>query len=74
MTKSRNRKNHKQKLKARKTKIEQERKKVERMKREFIMDLIRKEQQNGAFDNTKSIDSLNTPVEGIDGPIIDLDI
>ena len=36
------------------------------MKREFIMDLIKKEKDNGSFENSLSIDG---PI--IDGPIID---
>ena len=65
---SRHRKNHKKKLKARQDKLQQQKSKMQKMQREFIMNLIKQEQEKGLFDNTKSVDST-TPV--IQGPIID---
>jgi len=78
MATSRHRKNHKKKLKARQDKIKQEKSKMQKMQREFIMNLIKQEQEKGLFDNTKSVnqelpitpitDVTNGPI--IEGPII----
>jgi uncharacterized protein YjgD (DUF1641 family) len=66
MPKSRHRKNHKEKLQARKNRLASEKVHAQKMQREFIMNLIKQEQEKGLFDNTTSIDG---PI--IDGPIID---
>jgi uncharacterized protein YjgD (DUF1641 family) len=66
-TKSKHRKNHKQKVEARKQRLAEEKKKREKYQRDFIMNLIKQEQEKGLFDNTKNIDQTET----IDGPIID---
>lgn len=74
MGKSRHRKNHAKKLKARQDRMKQEKSKVAKMQREFIMNLIKKEQEKGLFDNTQAINPTTGPIiEGpiIDGPIID---
>lgn len=71
-TKSKHRKNHKQKVEARKQRLAEEKKKREKYQRDFIMNLIKQEQEKGLFDNTKNIDQTET-IDGpiIDGPIID---
>ena len=66
MPKSRHRKNHKQKVQARNNRIAGEKVHAQKMQREFIMNLIKQEQEKGLFDNAPSI---NGP--SIDGPIID---
>lgn len=66
MPKSRHRKNHKQKVQARNNRIAGEKAHAQKMQREFIMNLIKQEQEKGLFDNAPSI---NGPI--IDGPIID---
>jgi len=66
-TKSKHRKNHKQKVEARKQRLAEEKKKREKYQRDFIMNLIKQEQEKGLFDNTKNINQTET----IDGPIID---
>ena len=66
MPKSRHRKNHKQKVQARNNRIAGEKTHAQKMQREFIMNLIKQEQEKGLFDNAPSI---NGP--SIDGPIID---
>ena len=68
MPKSRNRKDHKKKLAQRKQKMAQDKARYEKAKREFIMDLIKKEQEKGMFENNPTI----TP--SIDGPAIDTTI
>ena len=80
-TKSKHRKNHKQKLAARKNRLANEKMATQRKQREFILDLIKKEQERGMFENNPSIDgpvlggpiidgpSIGGPV--IDGPVID---
>ena len=66
-TKSKHRKNHKQKLQARKNRIAGEKAQAQKMQREFIMNLIKQEQEKGAFNNTTNIN--NDPI--IDGPTFD---
>jgi len=65
MPKSKNRKNHKKKVAARNLRIKDDKRRVEKAQREFIMDLIKREQENGAFENTPNI--------SIDGPTVDID-
>lgn len=72
MPKSRNRKNHKKKLAARNLKIKNDKRSQEKAQREFIMDLIKKEQENGAFENTPDISIVDGPtLDGVDGPTIE---
>ncbi len=68
---TKHRKNHKQKLAARKSRIEQEKAKARKYQREFIMNLIKQEQEKGMFENTPSFDGpiLDGPI--LDGPILD---
>ena len=78
-TKSKHRKNHKQKVAARNLRISHEKRKTEKMQREFIMNLIKQEQEKGLFDNTTPLNQdggpiIDGPMVGgpiIDGPIID---
>ena len=67
MPKSKNRKNHKKKVAARNKRIADNKRSVEKAQREFIMEMIKKEQENGAFDNTPSI-NIDGPV---DAPLIE---
>lgn len=74
MPKSKLRKNHKKKVAARRESILQEKRKREKFQKEFIMKLIKEEQEKGMFDNTTPIEvtsgsSGDGPI--IDGPIID---
>ena len=68
-TKSKHRKNHKQKLQARKNRIAGEKAQAQKMQREFIMNLIKQEQEKGLFQNNPTIDPVTGPV--IDGPLVD---
>lgn len=66
MATSKHRKNHKKKLKARQDKLKQEKSKMQKMQREFIMNLIKQEQEKGLFNNTPNIE------QGVgSGPIIE---
>ena len=75
MPKSRNRKNHKKKVAARNAKIKNAKRTQEKAQREFIMDLIKKEQEGGAFENTPDISIVDGPTvdglgDAIEGPSI----
>lgn len=69
MPKSRLRKNHKQKVDARNKKIKENKARIEKMQREYIMNLIKQEQEKGLFDNNTLLNPQDGPV--IDGPVID---
>jgi hypothetical protein len=72
-TRSKHRKNHKEKLEARKRRISQEKTKNEKLQREFIMNLIKQEQEKGLFNDTPSLNIDGPMIDGpiIDGPMID---
>jgi hypothetical protein len=60
-------KEHRKKVQARNNKIKQQKTKMENMQREFLMNLIKQEQEKGMFENNPS---LNGPIVG-DGPMFD---
>lgn len=67
MPKSKQRKNHKQKVQARNQKISQEKRKYEKAQREMLMKLIEQEKQNGMFNNLPQINPempIDTQIEG----------
>ena len=69
MATNRHRKNHKQKVQARKNRIDNEKRKAQKAQREFIMNLIKQEQENGMYDNTTPVmtpEVINNPI--IEGP------
>jgi len=66
MPKSKQRKDHKKKVANRNSRINQEKEKIQKSQREFLMNLIEKEKEKGLFDNTPSIPSLPT----LEGPTI----
>lgn len=72
MATTKHRKNHKQKLAARNNKIAEQKTKAQKFQKDFIMDLIKKEQDKGLFDNTPSINNIDGISDGpiIDGPLI----
>lgn len=70
MGNSRHRKGHKEKLQARKNKLQQDKNRAQKMQKEFIMNLIRQEQEKGAFENTPIIPSAITDATIIEGPSI----
>jgi uncharacterized protein YjgD (DUF1641 family) len=71
MPKSKHRKNHKEKLQARKNRISSENAHAKKMQREFIMNLIKQEQEKGMFDNTPSINGPIIDSPTLDGPVIE---
>ena len=70
MGNTKHRKNHKQKLQARKDRIKQDKNKVQKMQKEFIMNLIKKEQEKGMFDNIPTINPQGLEGTVIEGPTI----
>lgn len=75
MPKSKNRKNHKQKVAARNKRISEQKNKMEKMQKQFLMDMIKREQENGSFDNTDTVGATNSIVNPIvDGPQIDIEL
>jgi hypothetical protein len=69
MPTAKHRKNHKKKAQNFKIKQQDEKKRAEKLQREFVMKLIEQEKQKGLFDNTPSVNSITSTV---DGPQIDL--
>ena len=63
---TKHRKDHKKKLEARKNRLAQEKAKAQKYQKDFIMNLIKQEQEKGLFDNNQTVGG---PI--IDGPIID---
>ena len=60
-------KEHRKKVQARNNKIKHQKTKMENMQREFLMNLIKQEQEKGMFENNPS---LSGPIVG-DGPMFD---
>jgi hypothetical protein len=68
-TKSKHRKNHKQKVKARKNRLASEKARAQKQQREFIMNLIKEEEAKGMFNNNPTLGETGvTPT--IEGPMI----
>lgn len=64
-------KEHRKKVAARNAKIQQQKKSIQNAQRKFLLDLIEKEKQSGAFDNNPTLSSMpvtDSPV--IEGPQI----
>jgi len=70
MATSKHRKNHKKKLKARQDKLKQEKSKMQKMQREFILNLIKQEQEKGLFNNTSPVDQAINGGPVIEGPSV----
>lgn len=68
MGKSRHRKDHKKKANARKVKMKSENNRMEKAKKNFIMDLINREKEKGLYDNNAIVPSVDGPI--IEGPSI----
>lgn len=71
MSKSKHRKNHKQKVQARNNRIANEKVRAQKVQREFIMNLIKEEQGKGMFENTPNINGPIIDSTIIDNPIIE---
>jgi hypothetical protein len=61
-------KEHRKKVQARNNRLKQEKAKVQKLQREFIMNMIKQEQEKGMFENNPTINPT------IDGPAIDTTI
>jgi hypothetical protein len=59
-------KEHRRKVQARNNKIKQKKDGIQKMQREYIMNMIKQEQEKGMFENTQSINPLDgaTIIEG----------
>jgi uncharacterized protein YjgD (DUF1641 family) len=68
---TKHRKDHKKKLAARKNRLAQEKAQAQKYQKEFIMNLIKQEQEKGMFENNPTIGGpvIDGPI--IDGPVID---
>lgn len=56
---------HRAKIQARNNKLKQEKSKIQKLQRDFIMNMIKQEQEKGMFENTETINPA------IEGPVID---
>jgi hypothetical protein len=63
-------KEHRKKIQARNNKIKQEKSNTQKMQRDFIMNMIKKEQEKGMFENNLDINQnidikdINSIIEG----------
>lgn len=67
MANSKKKKDHKKRVDARNRKIKEDKARMAKAQREFIMNLIKKEQAEGKFENNPLINPIN-PIEIIEGP------
>ncbi len=70
MPKSKQRKNHKQKVSERNSNLENAKKQAQKAQREFINNLIKKEQESGKFDNNPELKELVNNAIIVDGPTL----
>ena len=75
-TNSKQRKNHKKKVEARNKRLAEQKRSTEKMQREFIMNLIKQEQEKGLFENNLSLSESGPVIDGpvIDGPVLDVPV
>lgn len=72
MAKSKLRKDHKKKAMARKAKMVQEKNKHTKLQRDFIMNLIKKEQESGMYNANPTVPPVGPSIDSlpIEGPSI----
>lgn len=68
MATSKSKKDHKKRVAARNNRIANEKAHAQKLQKEFIMNLIKQEQEKGLFDNTPNI---NGPLDGSEGTLIE---
>jgi hypothetical protein len=68
MPKSKARKSHKKKVAARNVAVKNESARVQKAQKEFIMNLIKQEQEKGLFDNVQAGPMMSGPM--MSGPMI----
>jgi hypothetical protein len=71
MPKSKSRKNHKEKVSKRNNKIKEQKKKIEKMRRNFIDEIIKMENEKGLFNKTPNVDGPVVDGPVVDGPVVD---
>lgn len=71
MATSKAKKAHRKKVANRNQRLKENKARMEKMQREFIMNLIKQEQEKGVYENAQPIDGpvLDGPI--LDGPVID---
>ena len=68
---TKHRKNHKQKLAARKNRLANEKVRTQKAQRDFIMNLIKQEQERGMYEGNQTVDGALTDGPMLDGPVVD---
>jgi hypothetical protein len=58
-------KEHRKRVEARNNKIKQDKSRAQKMQREFIMNLIKQEQEKGLFENNQDVDPIVSPIDAI---------
>ncbi len=64
-------KEHRKKVQARNARLEQEKRKRDKFQREFIMNLIKQEQEKGMYENNQAVEGPTIDGPILDGPIFD---
>jgi len=64
-------KEHRKKVQARNLRLKNDQRRREKFQREFIMNLIKQEQEKGLYENNPSIDGPITDGPVLGGPVID---
>ena len=64
MSKGKGAKEHRKRVQARNNRLKQQNQRVEKLRREFIMNLIKEEQEKGMFENNQTINPTDPTVEG----------
>jgi len=58
-------KEHRKRVEARNNKIKQDKARAQKMQREFIMNLIKQEQEKGLFENNQDVNPIVSPIDAI---------
>jgi hypothetical protein len=58
-------KEHRKRVEARNNKIKQDKSRAQKMQREFIMNLIKQEQEKGLFENNQDVNPIVSPIDAI---------
>jgi len=58
-------KEHRRKIQARNNKIKQDKDRAQKFQREFIMNLIKQEQEKGLFENNQDVNQIVSPIDAI---------
>lgn len=67
-----NAKEHRRKVQLRNDKVKQDKERIQKLQKNYIMNLINQEKENGLFENIPTINPINTPNSDviIEGPSI----